>query len=656
MSILDPPQSISPRITAINPALVNGVSSTSHPTITGVASPLSLVSLYINGTVVATGFADATGAWSIALPAQINGPVNLIARALPASSIFQFSINDPKQPLQNAAGASAVFDMDLEGSLFYTNNTLYADQTTLISAIGGTINGNIITVGGYLNPAAKNVLTNGTFDTDTSGWANVNSITSSIVGGEAVIDYTANGSGAFTQTVSGYSGRAFAFTGTGRRGTNVGNSPSFSGTLTNAALGGNLTGSAAFTGLPVTSTFYISTGSGTTYVGVRGNTGGGTVIVDNLSLVEAMPFPGWNSFATSAAASSQAFSVVVDAVTPATLPTSGQIKVLWQGDTSNTHDYLRIHWASDGSIHLYGLINNASAVCDLNLGTVAVSTRFKVAIAAAQGFNGDATSGYAGSLNGKNSVGLFASNVVMIGVSHMRIGANTSGTSAWDGSYNRVSVVQGRQQNDWLEYNATSSTNLSSAVLFGGDSYIGGASGVVLPDLYETATGKTVYNIGVGGSTLQQQRDNTISRTYLRGLPFVHWDGSNNGMVDIGSQIATAQQIWDWKADGRILWIPSLAVPNPATASSSSPNSNAQYLRNYRDALISAFGAAHVYDPVPKLQSLSTGSTDDQNDVAAGLVPRSVLLDQTANQVHLSSAAMTAIAQDPIFQAKINAL
>jgi len=657
MGLLDPPTvNVVPKITGVSPALVDGVSLSSHPTILGTATPLSLISLYLNGALVASAFSDSDGNWAISLPAQLNGTVNLVARAAPASSLFPVIINDPKQPLQNAAGLPAVFDMDNEGGLYFTNGTPYADAASLIGALtNGVQNGSLFSCGGYLNPALKNIVTNGAFDIDVANWNVYNGASISWSAGEALVDTV--GSGAVSQTIVGYPGRTFAFTAKSRRGTNTGNSPSIGGTLSNPQIGGNAVGLAAVTASDVVGTFYMSSLSGAAmYVGMRGNTGLGTAYMDDWSGIEAQPLPGWAGFATAPGSSAPAFSVVIDAISPASLPTSGNIKVLWQGDNNGTHDFIRIHWASDGTVHLYCLGNNASVVCDLNLGTLAVNTRFKVSVAAAQGFNGDATSGYAGSLNGKNSVGLFASNVSMLSPSHMRIGSNAAGASVWDGTYKRVSVVQGRQQNDWLEYQATPASSLASAVLFGGDSYIGGASGVVLPDLYETATGRTVYNIGVGGSTLLNQRDNTISRGYLRKLPFVHWDGSNNGMVDITSQVAIAQQIWDWKADGRILFLPSIAVPNPGVASSAVTNSNGTYLRQYRDALIDTFGAAHVYDPVPIIQTLSTGSADDLNDIASGVIPRSALITQNNAEVHLGLAAMTAIAQHSAFQAKVAAL
>lgn len=646
-------KAIVPLITGVSPALVGGVSSTSHPTILGTSSPLSLVSLYLNGTIVGTTFADNAGAWAVALPAQLNGPINLVARAEPASAVSTIVIDDAKQPIQNSAGVPAVFEMDIERGLFFTNGVPYGDLASLVGAVGGSITGSAIAMGGFIDPAATNLATNGTFDTVTTGWNAFGSAAIQIVSGEMQFSLIATNDG-FSQTISGYPGRAFAFTGTGRRGTNNSNSPFLAATTTNSALGGNLTSGPSVTASNVTTTVYLSSiGGAGMYVGVKGVNTGGTTLWDNFSVTEAMPLQGWSTFATSSGSSPTAFSALIDAVTPSSLPTSGQVKVVWQADTNTQRDRIRIHWAADGTIHFIVTANNGG-VLDYTLGTVAVNTRFRVALAASVGLNSDTTVGYAASLNGATCQIRSDSSTSMVGVSHMRIGQDIGGTSAWDGTFKHVAVVRARQLNDWLEYQAMLPT--ATPRLFAGDSYIGGAGGVVLPDLYRTATGQLTINIGVGGSTFQQQLGYITSRPYLRNLPLVLWDGSNNGMVDIASQVAIAQQIWDWKSDGRILFMPSIAVPNPGQASSSSPNSNATYLSQYRDALIAAFGTAHVYDPVPVLQSLSNHLTDDNNDVAAGLIPRSVMLTQNNGEVHLGTAAMTAIAQHSAFQAKIAAL
>lgn len=73
-------------------------------------------------------------------------------------------------------------------------------------------------------------------------------------------------------------------------------------------------------------------------------------------------------------------------------------------------------------------------------------------------------------------------------------------------------------------------------------------------------------------------------------------------------------------------------------------------------AMLAAFGSAHVFDPLATLQALGNGGTDDNNDIAAGLVPRSCLYNATSGQVHLSSTAMTSVAAAIHSSGKIAAL
>lgn len=663
MGILDVPVlNVVPRITGFSPALVGGVSTISFPSVLGSSAPFSKISLYINGSVVATGFADITGAWAISIPAQLNGTFSLIARAEPASALTALVINDPKQPLQNIAGVPAVFEMDNERALFFTNNVPYADVTSLVAAIGGALTGSSIAAGGYVESTAVTVLTNGTFDTVTTGWTASGTGAVAIASGEIQLTISTS-LDSFSQTVTGYPGRAFAFTGTGRRGTNTVNSPQLAATTQNAALNGNFTSGSPIIGVNATTKLHLSApNSGAMYVGARGSTGLGTALFDNFTLVEAMPFTGWNELAVNAGSAGTSFSVLVDAVTPATLPTLGEVAVIWQGDTDDRssgapratqRDSIRVHWAADGTVHFIARLNNTQ-LFDFTLGSVAVGSRFRVAFGASLGINSDMNAGYAASLNGANVLIQSTATTSMVGVSHMRVGQDSGGLSPWVGTFNRVAVVRGRQANDWLEFYATLPAVASR--VFAGDSYIGGAGGVKLPDLYETATGIVTYNTGVGGVTLQQIVSQITSRPYLRPLRLVVWDGSNNGMVDIASQVNTAKEIWAFKGNTKTLFIPSIAVPNPGTVSSAALSSTAVYLAAYRDALIVAFGAAAVFDPVPVLQALATATVDDTNDVAAGLIPRSTLLTQNAGEVHLSSAAMTAIAQNATFQNKIAAL
>lgn len=640
---------IAPEITGITPAPVNGKIPSSTPTVTGTAPPLSLVQLYVNGTIAGTAFAGSDGVWSITISSQSDGNYILVARVIPAGNSFSISLKDPMQPLKNAAGENATFEINKTTGLYYANGTKYSTLNAMLTAVGGVTSGDAITTGPYLDPAAANRVSNGDLASGTSPWA-VTSGTATVanVGGELEITHP----GTVSQTVTGYAGRAFEFKGNGRRGTNSSNSPFLAATTQNAGMSGNITMGSAVTATAQDYRVYLaSAGGGGMHVGVSGNSGGGTTLWDNFTLVEAQPYPGYASFATSASDPAPGFAVLVEATTPSAAPAAGAVQVLWQGDTNHDRDRLRIAYHDDQTIRILVNTNNGGVI-SWTMGTVPVNTKFKIAFTATRGLNGDSSTGYAASLNGANSQFRYDASASMVGFSHMRIGKHQTGAT-WLGTIERVALVKGRQTEDWLEYQT--SNHDSPVTVFAGDSYIGGAGGVILPNIYETNTGFTTMNIGVGGSTLQQQKTFITSRPHLKDIPMVHWDGSNNGMVDVPSQMATAKEIWDWKENGRILWVPSIPCPNPVVAANGSPNSNAAYLRSYRDALIAEFGAAHVYDPMPALQALAN-SADDNLDVQAGLIPRSILITQNANEVHLNTAAMTAIANDPVFRNKIAAL
>jgi hypothetical protein len=552
-------------------------------------------------------------------------------------------------PLANAAGIPAIFDACLATGPFYTGGALYQSYAAMLTALGASSSGVTASLGGYVDARSSSVLTNGTFDTVTTGWTAQASGAIAIVSGE--MQFTVNVSGdAFSQTVTGYNGRAFAFTGTGRRGTNVSNSPMLAATTQNAALGGNQSFGTAATASNTTSTVYISSGAGGgTYYGVRGATGFGTTLWDDFTAKEAMPMPGWAAPAVASGDAAPQWSVVIDAVAPASLPAGANVQVLWQADANQERDRARLQIDSSGNIKLL-ITNNNAATATLTAGAVIAGASFKVAAGVCPGTNA-VDSGFAVSLDGANCA-VQSTVAASPGVSHMRIGRDVAGSNIWAGTFNRITVVKDRQTVDWLE----AQTAPFTAIWGEGDSYFDGAGGVALKDLLETSLGVKVINSAVGGSTLANIRDRITARDYLRTRKLVIWDGSANSRVSQAADIAIYQQIFDWKANSSIVIIPSLAVPNPGVASSASPSAYAAELAAETAALISTFGAAHVFNALPVLQALSTGSADDLNDLAAGLVPRSAMLDQTDGQVHLSLAAMTAVAGDSSLLAKIAAL
>lgn len=639
------------KITSVDPPISGGEIPSSHPTISGVAPRNSFVTLYLNGSAVATGNANSSGSWSIAVPSQLNGAFDLVARALPGSSTLSFTINDPLQPVLSSTGEPAVFDMNNTGGVFYSNGKIYSNRLDLLSALSGSVSGVTYSIGPYVDPAGIEYITNGTFDSTTTGWTASNA-TISITSGELVVD-SSTAAASVSQTLTGYQSRAFAFTGTGRRGTNTTNSPFIAATTQNSTFSGNVSVGSPVSAGNTTNTVYISSGFGSaTYFGVKYATGLGTTIWDNFSVREVMPMPGWTAFANGVStAPGPAYSVLVDATTPAALPSSGQVKVIWQADANQERDRVRLFWTDTGRIHLVTTTNNGTTA-DLDLGAVAVSTSFKVAFGISQGVNATAGTGVAASLNGANAMLQQTSGTAVPGVSHMRIGRPTTAISLWDGAFDQVAVVRNHQPSDWLEFVA----GPTNAIWTEGDSYMAGAGGAVLTNLLEASTGRITINSAVGGSTLQNIRDRVSAKSYLREKVLVEWDGSANGFVDVPTSIALLQDMVNSKADSKYLFIGSINVPNPGSASSPTVSSYTTALAALRAQMLTTFGAAHVYDPLPKLQSLGTGSADDNNDIAAGLAPRSTLLTQNSGEVHLSLTALTAIANDSVMLSKISSL
>lgn len=154
--------------------------------------------------------------------------------------------------------------------------------------------------------------------------------------------------------------------------------------------------------------------------------------------------------------------------------------------------------------------------------------------------------------------------------------------------------------------------------------------------------GESAYYTAVGGSTLQQVHDRILGRADLRANPLLIWDGSANGHV-VGASwmdLALLGDIVAFKGEFRNwLLIPSVPIFD-GTGTAPGGAAIVRDLRDYTDAAVKMFGAEHVFDSVPTLRGLTTGSAEDAADIAAGFLPRSVLVDG----VHLTEAAKLAVA------------
>lgn len=552
------------------------------------------------------------------------------------------------RPLADANGNLAILDFAPSLSLFYANGMRFPSASTLWAALGASVAGNAVAVGGYVGPSPVNLLTNGTFDSDTTGWTpNGSGASFSSVAGEGVFDIGASQSSCW-QGLSGYPGRGMQFQGTLRRGSNTANSPFLAMSLQNTSMSGNVKAGTPAIASNVQSRMYSSTWNNALYYGIKSSSNVGTVIVDNFTLVESMPFPGWVDFATSSSDAGQAIAIVIEATSPAAYPVSGE-KVLWQSDVNSEIDRIRLSINTTGNLILSGRVNAANQFTSFDFGVLPTSTRFKFALTGSKGVNADNSTGFAASLNGETAKAAFASNLNFPAATHMRIGRDVAGASLWDGDIHRVTMLKGRQPQDWVEYMAASSSAISNAFRAEGDSYMAYTSGDELALRLQNSTGKLKINTAVGGSNVASQRDRILNKSYLARLPVVCWNGSADNNYNIQQNMDAYAAMYTATA-GRILFMIPVDVGPSVTGVKSA---NAIALETIRDNLIALYGASKVYDAMPAIHATFTSPTSqDLLDMSAGVVPASGLIDT----VHMNNTLKAAIATDPVLVAKIQAL
>jgi len=170
-----------------------------------------------------------------------------------------------------------------------------------------------------------------------------------------------------------------------------------------------------------------------------------------------------------------------------------------------------------------------------------------------------------------------------------------------------------------------------------GDSYMAGAYQVILADMIGRETGRLIERTARGGSTMAEIRARIEADPSLAYKTVVLWDGSANGYGSVEAYLAEIDAIVALLGTEHLLLIPPVTVgPSPDGA----PTDYTRDMQAVRDA-IAARGVL-TFDPVPVLARLADGSEQDARDVAAGMVPSSLLIDD----VHLNARAMQAIAEE----------
>jgi hypothetical protein len=323
--------------------------------------------------------------------------------------------------LRSEAGSPVLFQRDPTNGQYWFNGRSYADEASFLAATVGATSSAARVFGPYMDPAGTSYLSNGTFDTNTTGWTAGASGSIASVGGEC--QFTSGGNFSYFAQALSVSDRkrAFKIAVTGRRGTSTNNFQIVGG---NSSLAGGIFGSTQITSTTPTeiSLYMDAIPSGGNFAGIRVNAapGSGTALFDNFTAIECWPFRSYPNTETN---------VLVEATTPASTPGSAQ--VIWQSDVNTERDRQRLYYDTDGHLKWANRTFNVDTD-SFDLGAVATSTAFSVAWTYSSSGNVIRISLDGGVAQTKNGV-------AGPGPAFMRIGRSFTG-EAWAGSDPFVAV------------------------------------------------------------------------------------------------------------------------------------------------------------------------------------------------------------------------
>ena len=403
--------------------------------------------------------------------------------------------------------ADAILDADFANARFRWDNQTFGDEAAFLAAIGGVGAGGFRSIGPYVAPGAPELVVNGTFDTDLSGWTSAidgAGSSAAIVSQSArlVSDGTAGtggkgGGAGIYQALPTVPDRAYRlrFTNSGpnslslRAGSGIYLSNSYSA------------GVRAPAGAPYIEAFNAD-GETTYFYAFR--SAAGECNLDGVSVQECLPFKNYDPAGVT---------IEIEATAPA-VPTS---KALFGLYSTGPNDEANIRL--NGSNQLIVQMNYAAGtVAQLNLGTITAGQSFKVRA-------GWKTNAFYAQLNDGPILADTLGTVP--GFGFMRIGSDSQGT-VWDGAISRIKLWACGGIGQFVG-------EIDNAIHAEGDSFMGGAYGAILPSTLGAAMGRTVYNTGAGGNTMDQISARLIAApAEIRAKTTVIWDGDQNGMTTVG--------------------------------------------------------------------------------------------------------------------------
>lgn len=421
----------------------------------------------------------------------------------------------------------ATMYLDAANDRGWFGETVYGSEALLLAAVNGTKSGLTRKIGPFVRGAE--IVSNGGFDTDISGW-NANYANQPIVWDAGRLKIT-NATGA-TAAIAFWANVPFDTKRAYQVGYNV-----ISGSTNNRMVAQRADlvtilrtpiGPNVGLGAKV-ATMSARTNAGALFLRADSIPNTSSVIFDDVTAKEAVPFVGWNI---------GGYRQRVSARTPTSISATQVLMVTTDdlqigGATGNTvQDRVRLEYRTDNHLHLI-VTTATSQQCDVDLGAVALDTDFSVELRVGLTL-------VSARLNG----GSYASATLAFGapgVAVLRVGASSAGET-WTGSIYGVAVwALGR-----------------TSIRFEGDSYIGGAGGVGMPLSYSAVADRIVTATGVGGSDMDGIKSRMLdaNNAELLAATTVFWDGSPNGLTTVAAYCSLLQDCINALGHSRFVVIP----------------------------------------------------------------------------------------------------
>jgi len=392
-----------------------------------------------------------------------------------------------------------LFDADFARGRFAINGVPVAGEEAFLAALGGAAIPSGYRFGPHVAEDAPELLTNGDFSAGTSGWQTVGPASISVIGGVCTLSGGGANSPNVFQPIGVHAelGKAYRLRGRYARGTQnnsvtigvlnaIGAVPEAFAQSVAAPNQMMMEGTIYCGGIPAGGFF-----GGKSY----GNPMTGTALFDDMSMKEAVPFPGFVS---------GSFSALISARTPAGEPGA---QVLWQADDAASNlgvplerNFIRL--VRDGAQHLRLIVSSGatgSAVEQVNLDLGVAQPATNVTVAFSAGVNA-----FVASLDGRPAVSDMSGQ--MPGLAAIRISHGASG-SAWTGTVSRVALYRGSMSALEVENLSAGSSRLVAAW---GDSLTAGSGATGGVNNYPSAASasfvptRAIANMGIGGQTSTQ--------------------------------------------------------------------------------------------------------------------------------------------------------